>query len=163
MSPEIQRLIELSGFLVDFISQNIGSLNADTQRELASFLTEVMTFISEQTGNVEQLQPPQATSQVPPLEPGAFPSSNINSFKYDPQSQKLFVKFHGKDSANSGPVYGYDGVPPYIYDVFRRGAVGPKTSGRNKYHTWVKGVTPSLGASMYALIKLGGFQYQRLS
>jgi len=160
MSPEIQRLIELSGFLVDFISQNIGSLNADTQRELASFLTEVMTFISEQTGNVERLQPPP---QLPPLEPGPFPSSNINSFKYNPENEKLFVKFHGKDNADSGPVYGYEGVPPYIYDVFRRGAVGPKTSGRNKYHTWVKGVTPSLGASMYALIKQGGFQYQRLS
>jgi hypothetical protein len=119
------------------------------------------------TDRIERLRTDQGpTGGMPPieeLEPGPFPSSNVNSFKYDPKSQRLLVKFHGKDTADNGPTYGYEGIPEFIFDIFRRGAIGPKTTGRNKYHAWYKGVTPSLGASMNALIKAGGYAYQRLS
>lgn len=115
---------------------------------------------------VDGLQPnaaPPPAANVPQLDPGPYPSSNVNSFKYDPNTQQLFVKFHGKDSADSGPVYQYQNIPRNIYDVFSKGRVGPKTSGQNQYHRWIKGVTPSLGASLYALIREGGYPYQRMS
>lgn len=107
-------------------------------------------------------QPPSG-GQIPPLEPAPHESSNINAFKYDDKTGKLFVKFQGKYPSQNGPVYSYQGVPKNIYEVFRRGAVAPKTSGKNAWHTWKEGVTPSHGAAMYALIKEGGYNYQRLS
>lgn len=103
-----------------------------------------------------------ATTPPGPLPPGPFPSSNVNSFLYDPKSENLFVKFHGAKSAESGPTYQYGGIPRYIYDIFSRVAVGPKTSGKNRYHRWIKGVTPSLGGSLNALIKAGNFPYRRM-
>lgn len=126
--------------------------------ELNATLQRIQQLQSEM-GDVDNMPP---TPPTPELEPGPFPSSNVNSFKYDPDSGQLFVKFHGAESVDSGPVYQYGGIPKYIYDVFSRGAVGPKTSGQNQYHRWIKGVTPSLGASLNALIKNGGFPYQRL-
>lgn len=113
----------------------------------------------QQTG-VEGLAP--STGQVPQLDQGPYPSSNVNAFKYDPRSGTLFVKFHGKDTADSGPTYQYQGVPKNIYDVFSKGRVAPKTSGQNRYHRWIEGVTPSLGASLYALIRNGGYPYQKI-
>lgn len=106
---------------------------------------------------------PPTGGPIPPLEPAPHESSNINAFKYDPKTGRLFVKFQGKYPQQNGPVYSYDGVPPNIYDVFRRGAVAPKTSGSNAWHTWKKGVSPSHGASMYALIKQGNYPYQRVT
>ena len=96
--------------------------------DLKLVLTQVMEHVATRITELRQQVTALPSASVPPLDPGPFPSSNINSFKYDPASKKLFVKFMGKDSANAGPVYGYDGVPPFIYDVFRRGAVAPKTS-----------------------------------
>ena len=149
--------------LIEYVETHSEQLNEETQRELAVFLQEVMEFISEyQNQNpTETLSP--TTPQNAELEPGPYPSSNINAFRYDPDSGRLLVKFHGKDTADSGPIYGYQGVPEHIFDIFRRGAVAPRTSGKNKYHQWYRGVTPSLGASMYALIKQGNYPYQRLS
>jgi len=107
--------------------------------------------------------PPAPPPEAPQLQPGAYPSSNVNSYKYDPTTERLFVKFHGADAAGSGPTYLYQGVPRNIYDVFARGGVAPTTSGQNRYHRWIKGVTPSLGASLYHLIRSGGYPYQRVA
>lgn len=99
---------------------------------------------------------------IPGLEPAPYESSNINAFKYDPKSQKLVVKFQGKYPSQNGPVYAYEGVPKNIFEVFARGAVAPKTSGHNRWHRWKKGVTPSHGAAMYALIREGNFPFRKL-
>jgi hypothetical protein len=133
-------------------------LSDDLKMVLAEVMEHVATRIQELRQEA-QAPPPQ----TPPLEPGNFPSSNINAFNYDPKTQKLFVKFQDKYPSQNGPVYQYDGVPNFIFDIFRRGAVAPKTSGRNAWHTWKRGVTPSLGASMAALIKNGGYAYNRLA
>lgn len=111
----------------------------------------------------EVVAPAKATGgPVPELDSAPHESSNINAFRYDPKSGRLFVKFQDKYPSQNGPVYSYEGVPKNIFDVFRRGAVAPKTSGRNAWHRWKKGVTPSHGAAMYALIKQGGYPYQRV-
>lgn len=101
--------------------------------------------------------------RIPELEQAPHESSNISRFRYEPNSKKLYVQFLGKHPNPNGPVYSYEGVPPNIFDVLRRGAVSPKTSGKNAWHTWREGTTPSHGAAMYALIKQGGYPYQRLS
>jgi hypothetical protein len=101
--------------------------------------------------------------EVPDLERAPHESSNINAFKYMPESKQLYIKFMGKDSADSGPVYSYQNVEKNIFDIIARGGVGPLTSGKNKYHEWHKGVTPSHGASVSALLKKGGYNYQRVS
>lgn len=151
---------ELIRQLITVLEETLASgeeLPDELQGEIADILG---LFVRRQP---QEPQIPTTTQQTENLQPGPFPSSNVNAFKYDPKSQQLVVKFHGKDSANSGPIYGYKGVPEYLFDIFRRGAVAPKTSGSNRYHTWHRGVTPSLGASMAALIKNGGFAYQRLT
>ena len=124
----------------------------------------------EQIENIEQeiTQPEQETQELPPqepipeLEPTEHPSSNINAFRYDTQNQQLYVKFQDKYPAQNGPVYLYEGVPKYIFNILAKGSVVPKTSGKNRWHRWRKGIAPSHGASMAALVKAGGFSYKRL-
>lgn len=132
-------------------------LSDEFQGMLAQELNYLTSQIDIMSGQ-ETVTPPK----IPELNPGNFPSAQVNAYKYDPTSQDLFVKFHGKDSSDSGPTYKYSGVPKFIYDVFSRGAVGPKTTGQNQYHAWKEGVTPSLGAALNALVKNGGYQYQRM-
>lgn len=154
LKKTIAALIELASKIIDELDQDeIIALN-----ELLIAASKKLAQMEQQEGSVEGLGP-----QVPQLDQGPFPSSNVNSFKYDPKQQVLFVKFHGKDSANSGPIYRYANVPKNIYDIFSQGRIAPRTSGSNRYHTWIKGVTPSLGASLYALIREGGYPYQQVS
>lgn len=158
MNPEELRelLLELVQ-AINLVMQSGEVLSDEFQGQLAETLSNLVSRIEQGRTPQEEAQP------TPPLQPGPYPSSNVNAFKYDPRTGTLFVKFHGKDSADSGPVYRYGGVPLNIYDVFSKGRVAPKTSGANRYHRWIRGVTPSLGASLYALIRNGGFPYQRVS
>lgn len=129
--------------------------------EQLEWITNRIAELSEQ--NPVEGMPPNLPPQIPQLEQGPYPSSNINSFKYNPETRELFIKFHGRETANSGPTYSYQNIPPNIYEVFRRGAVGPRTSGSNRYHTWHRNILPSLGAAAYQLIREGGFPYQRVA
>ena len=112
---------------------------------------------------IENLKANHTGGTITPLEPAPFESSNINAMRYDPEKQEAYIKFQGKFPSQNGPVYKYSGVPPYIFDVIQRGSVAPKTSGKNAWHRWERGVTPSHGASVSALLKAGGFNYQRLT
>jgi KTSC domain-containing protein len=162
MNP--QELRALLTELVQAITQVMESgeeLSDELQGQIAQTLANLVARIDE--GGAQQPGGGEIGNITPPLEPGPYPSSNVNSFKYDPRNGRLFVKFHGSESADSGPVYRYENVPKNIYDVFSQGRVAPRTSGQNQYHRWIKGVTPSLGASLNALIKGGGYPYQRMS
>jgi hypothetical protein len=156
------------------IMQAITSMGEEPPPEIQDLLMQVIERAQQQIQQLRQVQE-EAETQIqqpspvsppintPSLEESPFPSSNVNSFKYNPKTNQLWVKFHGSQSANSGPTYMYQNVPKNIYDVFSNGRVAPKTSGQNQYHRWIKGVTPSLGASLYALIRNGGYPYQRVS
>jgi len=165
MNPEIERLENILDDLISSaqrVLQIQGSLTDEYQNLIAdqiSWLTNRIEELYEEQSPADSL-PPNQPPEVPHAE---HASSNINGFQYDPETQNLVVKFQDKYPGQNGPIYSYQGVPPYIYDVFRRGAVAPKTSGKNAWHTWKEGVTPSHGAAMYALIKQGGFPYQRIS
>lgn len=165
MNEELENLQNLQDELLSQLYNLLQSginISDEVKLLVANQLEWLVARIEELSSQnpVDGMQPP---SSVPQLDEGPYPSSNINSFKYDPNTKKLFVKFHGKDSADSGPIYGYENVPKNIYDVFSRGGVAPRTSGKNRYHTWIRGVTPSLGASLYALIREGGYPYQKIS
>lgn len=158
MDPETQ-INELKNALktvIGLISERGQPVSPDMKLMLVRVMEHVATRIKELR------EAPIEAPQVPELEKAPYPSSNINSFKYDYDSGNLLVKFMGKDNADSGPVYAYSKVPKFIYDIFRKGAVGPKTSGKNKYHEWIKGVTPSLGAAMYHLIR-NIYPYQKVA
>ena len=153
-----QRINDLKNALreiVQMISAREGPLPEDLKVMLVQVMEHVANRIQELRNEesqqpVEGLPPGQPTGELPQA---PYPSSNINGFKYDHKTGQLLVKFMGKDTADSGPVYSYEGVPKFIYDTFRRGAVPPKTSGRNRWHEWKEGVMPSLGAAMYHLIR----------
>jgi KTSC domain len=171
--------------LLKYAQNNAANLNPASQKALGELILLFSQTIEEQSNKMaeqgdinaiereqakvsEQVaQPPSGTpptgGNIPPLQPAPHESSNINAFRYNPENQQLFVKFQGKYPQQNGPVYKYEGVPDFIFNVFSRGAVGPKTSGSNGWHTWKKGVTPSHGAAMAALIKNGGYQYTRMS
>lgn len=138
-------------------------LSDDMKVVIAEVMEHVATRIQElrqdDTG-VEGLPP--APPQEPPLNQ-RMPSSNIHSFGYDPENERLLVKFQGTYPQENGPVYGYGGVPQNIFELFRKGAVPARTDGKNKWGKWWKGKVPSLGASLYTLIKNGGYPYQKLT
>jgi len=133
-------------------------LSDEFQGILAQELDQLTTQIDILRG-AETVTPPANRN----IEPAGHPSAQINGFNYDPQSKQLSVKFQGDYPQENGPVYSYDGVPQHIFDLFARGAVAPKTSGKNDWHEWKQGLAPSLGASMNALIKGGGYNYSRIS
>lgn len=157
MPPEIEELMQQADVLMAYIAQNGQNLNQETQQALAQFLQEVMQFI-------EEFAPQQipTSPSTPQVSQAPYPSSNVYGFDYDYENKKLLVKFMGKDQADAGSVYSYDNVPRFIFDILKRGAVPPKTSGSNRWHTWKKGVMPSHGAAMYHLIR-NNYPYQKVA
>ena len=182
--PEIENIKNAIRELAQILINRTEPLSEGEKKQLAQVLEHAAIRISElrqqeeplqkeeeevakevaATGETQQENPPQGPlPSIPQLEEAPHPSSNINAFRYEPESKRLFIKFQDKYPGQNGPVYSYEGVPKNIFDVFSRGAVAPKTSGKNAWHRWRKGVAPSHGAAMYALIREGGFPYQRLS
>lgn len=160
-----QRIEELKNALREVV-QMVTSRSQPISQELSSLLNQVMDHVASRIEQLRQEESPadQLTSipNEPPLDQ-RYPSSNINSFGYDRENQRLLVKFQGDYPKENGPIYGYDNVPEVIFDLFRRGSIPARTDGKNKWGKWWRGKVPSLGASLYTLIKNGGYQYQRLT
>jgi KTSC domain-containing protein len=141
------------------VEQSIDELSDEEANSVNAFVQEAMQFIAES----QEQEPIIATPEpLPPIKPG-MPSSNVHSFGYDQDNGKLLVKFQGDYPQENGPVYAYGGVPKEIFELFKRGAVPARTDGRNKWGEWWKGKVPSLGASLYTLIKGGNYPYQRVA
>jgi len=154
-----QRINELKEALRD-VMMLIAERGQPLSQDLRLLLVQVMEHVAnriQQLRNEEQLP-----TEVPPLQE-SYPSSNVNSFAYDEDSGKLFVKFQGDYPQQNGPVYQYTGVPKQIFELFRRGAVPARTDGKNKWGSWWKGKVPSVGATMFTLIKNGGYPYQKVA
>lgn len=113
--------------------------------------------------SLEKAFPPGEPIMLDGVESSPLNSSNIWGFRYDPKNSRLIVKFNGKSDRNNGPVYAYEGVPKVIAELFMGGAAPAKTQGKNRWGSWWKGKQPSLGASLWAFIRNGGYPYQRLS
>jgi hypothetical protein len=155
-------LQELEGLLQELLQAiqlvfNSGEVLSDEiQGQIAQTLELLYNRIEALRGEVNgPISPPEITA--------GMPSSNVEGFAYDDKTNRLYVRFLGKHPNRNGPIYSYEGVPPVMFDLFRRGAVPARTDGQNKWGKWWKGKVPSLGASVYTLLKLGRFPYQRLS
>lgn len=154
-----QRIQELKDALRELMMM-IAERNQPISQDLRALLVQTMEHVATR---IQELRAePQIPEQIPELDNAPFPSSNINAFNYDYKNGNLFVKFQDKYPGQNGPVYKYQGVPKFLFDIFRRGAVPPKTTGRNRWHAWQEGVMPSLGAAMYHLIRTN-YPYQRVS
>lgn len=160
MNENEQRINELKEALRD-VMMLIAQRGQPLTPDLKALLVQVMEHVAnriQQLRNQENL-PTEGLG----LDKAPYASAQINAFNYDPKSKQLHVKFQGDYPQENGPQYVYDNVPEYIAKLFMRGAVAPKTSGKNAWHEWKKGISPSLGASMNALIKMGGYSYQKVA
>jgi len=157
MPPDIQ---ELEGLLRDLLN---GIQETLQMGEILSdeFQGQLANTISLITQRIDELKSQTATQ--PELPASEIESSNVHGFMYNPKTQQLLVQFHGPYPKSAGSIYSYSGVPQFIFNILEKGAIGPKSSGKNRYHQWIRGVTPSLGGTLNALIKAGGFQYQKLT
>jgi hypothetical protein len=160
---KINELKEALRSVMMMIAERNQPLNEDLKLMLVRVMEHVANRIQElrNEGQVEGLTPPSAFKE-PEIEQ-AMPSSNIYGFNYDYDDGKLLVKFQGNDGVGQGPVYAYEGVQPYIFNLFKKGASIAKTTGKNKWGEWFKGKSPSIGAAMHAFIKNGGYPYQKLA
>jgi hypothetical protein len=154
----VNELVEYAQLLITYLETNGATLNPESQQALAQLLQNVLEVIQSQENPVEGLQP-----NAPPQIQEAMPSSNVEGFSYDDKTGKLLVRFLGEHPNRNGSVYAYGGVPKEIFDLFQKGAVPARTNGQNKWGKWWKGKVPSIGASLYTLIKERGYPYQRLS
>jgi len=163
MNPEeLEDLLRQLLLAIQQVMQSGEVLSDDFQGMLAQTLERLVSTIDELRSEnpVEGLSP--NSPQEPQLSSGG-PSSNIHSFGYDNKNGRLLVKFQGDYPQENGPVYAYEGVPQQIFDLFRRGAIPARTDGKNKWGRWWKGKVPSLGASLFTLIKNQGYPYQKLT
>ena len=151
----MNEVIDLLLSLVEDISRDIDNMSDEE-------FDESMRFILEAVQVIQQQEEPILTPREP-IPAAPHESSQINGFAYDPESGKLQVQFHGKYPQAAGSEYEYDDVPPWVFDIFQRGAIGPKSSGQNRWHRWEKNKMPSHGAAMNALIKAGGFNYRKVA
>lgn len=152
----MNELIQYAQLLMDFLQTTGGGINIESQQALGQMLQSILQIIQEQG----QQEAPIPTPQQPLTE--AMPSSNVEGFAYDDKTGKLLVRFLGKHPNRNGPIYAYGGVPRVIFDLFQKGAVPARTDGKNAWGRWFKGKNPSMGASMYTLIKQVGYPYQKV-
>ena len=156
---EIQALEQLLSELLNGIQEVIASgeiLSDEFQGTLAQELNYLTTRIDELRSQGGSITPQPELQE-------AMPSSNISAFRYDEKTGKLLVQFLGKHPNRNGSIYAYENVPKVIYDLFEKGAIPARTNGRNRWGNWFKGKVPSMGASMYTLLKNGPYPYQRIS
>ncbi len=161
-----ERIEELKNALRQ-IMQMVTERGQPLSEDLKMILADVMQHVASRIQQLRQEEGPTEGAppigqQQPELNP-SMQSSNINAFGYDKDTGRLLVKFQGQYPQQNGPVYAYEGVPRSIFELFRKGAIPARTDGKNKWGRWWKGKVPSMGASMYTLIKEGNYPYQRLS
>jgi hypothetical protein len=161
-----QRIEELKNALREIL-RLVSARNAPLTPELRQAIAQVTEHVATRIQQLQQQESPadelQPQRHPEPELHEAMPSSNVGEFGYDEDRQRLLVRFLGKYPNRNGPIYGYDGVPKVIFELFQAGAVPARTDGQNKWGKWWRGKVPSAGASLYTLIKNGEYPYQRLS
>lgn len=153
ISPNISMLWQLSGSNPEAFTNYLRTV---PDPELNALLRNTPQ-LENTIGRLEREQPAGQPPSEGGIEHAPLQSSNIYGFQYDPKTRDLKVRFQ------SGSVYGYQGVPAWVFSLFRQGAVAASTNGRNQFGRWWVGKQPSLGASFYRLIRSGGYPYQQIS
>jgi hypothetical protein len=142
----------------------IAQRNQPLVEDLKALLVQVMEHVANR---IKQLRAEEAQAQITPIKQPelqqAMPSSNVNAFSYDEDTGNLLVQFLGKYPNRQGSLYSYSGVPKVIFDLFSKGAIPARTEGKNAWGKWWRGKVPSIGASLYTLLKNSSYPYQRLA
>lgn len=146
--------IELIRTLVQQVQDAQEDFSEEELSQIFATLERAVKFVES-----KQAKPPA----IPEVPDSPIESSNVNGMAFDAKSNKLFVQYHGPYPNARGSVYAYENVSPFLLNILKRGAVGPKTSGKNQYHEWFRGVSPSLGGSVNAILKKGNFPYQKVA
>ena len=159
---DLNQLIEGIETAIQLLIQSADEFIDEEFEAAAQVIIQAWQYVErqQQLSTEAPIEPPQAPGNLPPA---PFDSSNIHSFGYDDKTGQLLVKFNGKDVRDDGPVYGYGGIPRAVFDLFQKGAVPARSKGQNKWGRWWVGKVPSLGASLYTLIKSQNYPYQKLS
>ena len=159
---ELEALLQELMQAIQLVMQSGEVLSDEFQGELARTLGLLVDRIDQLGGAQTPPVPPTTQTGQEPLTQ-AMPSSNVEGFAYDDRTGRLLVRFLGQHPNRNGPIYAYNGVPREIFDMFQTGAVPARTDGQNKWGRWWRGKVPSIGASLYTLIKNRGYPYQRLN
>lgn len=158
-AQELQALLNELLQALQMVMQSGEVLSDEFQEEIARTLELLSNRIEQLLSTpTEGLRP-----QEPQVQQAGIPSSNVEGFAYDDDNKRLLVRFLGQFPNRNGPIYAYNGVPRVIFELFQSGAIPARTDGKNKWGRWWKGKVPSLGASLYSLIKNQGYPYQRLT
>lgn len=157
----MDELLQYFEMLLQYAQANAQNLNPESQQVLAQFIAQFQQLIEQNMQQAGGESPiPEGNQQT---QPAGMPSSNVEGFSYDPKTGRMYVRFLGDYPNREGPVYAYENVPRNIFDLFRQGAIPARTKGKNRWGEWWKGKVPSLGASLYTLIKNQGYQYSKVS
>lgn len=148
-----QLLWILGGQNVDAFIHYLGNFPDPQAKQLLSNPEELDRVIRY----LHTIMPPGEQPSLDNIPHADINSSNIYGFRYDPKSGHLRVRFQ------SGAVYGYDGVPAGVFNMFKQGAIPAKTNGQNNFGRWWTGKMPSLGAAFYELIRQGDYPYRKIS
>ena len=157
----MNELLEYAKTIISYLEQNADRLDMASQQALGELLQNILQVIASQEEGAEAPTEPQkpAIGDIGQ----AMPSSNVEGFAYDDNSGRLLVRFLGQYPNRDGAIYAYEGVPKEIFDLFRSGSIPARTDGKNKWGKWWKGKIPSIGASLFSLIKNRNYPYQRLT
>ncbi len=161
VNPPIETEIPTSAGLLWHIAGGNAQVFRDYMQQIPdpalNALANNHTQLSYVIQRLEQNQPQERNREIDGIPQAPIQSSNIWGFSYSQPERKLYVKFQGDG------IYEYANVPPQIFKMFQEGAIPAKTNGKNQYGQWWEGKTPSLGASLYELIKTKGYPYQKVA
>ena len=151
--PEIARqLWALSRGNPDIFTAYLRSYPNPELQQIADNPTQLNALMN-QINDTQSIPP---VGQADGVNQAPLQSSNVYGFRYDPLRKNLTVRFQG------GSVYRYQNVPKQIFDMFAVGDGVARTSGSNRFGRWWRGKSPSLGAALHELIKLGGYPYSKI-
>jgi hypothetical protein len=151
--PNVGQIWNLSGGNEQAFTDYLRQIPDPALNSLLTNPTQLRSIIRR----LQENQPQERSREVEGIPQAPLQSSNIWGMAYDQRNRKAYVKFQGDG------VYEYDGIPPMIFELFRRGSVPAKTNGQNQFGKWWKGKNPSLGAAFFELIRNGGYPYQKIS
>jgi hypothetical protein len=86
---------------------------------------------------------------------GSVDSSNVNQYRYDSETEILFITF------NDGSTYKYYNVAFGEFMDIRDGNAMCISEGSNQYGSWFVGKTPSVGAAVYVYLVAAGKRFER--
>jgi hypothetical protein len=157
LPPGVELLWILSGNDPNAFVNYLRTYPGPGLKELAANPTQLANVIEQ----LQRFNPQrEITEGADGIQNTMYPSSNVAGLKYNPNTHKLLVKFHGVEKE---PIYQYEGVPRQIFEFLRHGNAIAQTKGKNRWGEWWKGKSPSIGRGVVDYLIKSGYNYRRLN